>query len=101
MQLEDMMARYRSREYAKHHPHPKGKAGGKIENGTDEEREELMGHLMGGVRREVQRAEEEGWMFGDVGRGGVLEDGMEGEMGSGGGGGGVVMGGGGMGVVEG
>ncbi|KAJ9612389.1 hypothetical protein H2200_003986 [Cladophialophora chaetospira] len=38
-----------------------------------EEKEELMGLIMGSLRKEVARAEEEGWMYGDgVGSGGMV-----------------------------
>ena len=71
--IEELMQRYRSREFEKKRPKatPKTPNKGRIENGAetaDEEKEELMAHLMGCLRREVIRAEEEAWIFGEVGR---------------------------------
>ncbi|MBE7181112.1 MAG: hypothetical protein INR71_07885 [Terriglobus roseus] len=56
---------------------------------AEEERAELMAHLMGRLRREVARADEEGWMFGEPDPEGMAEGGMGTGIG-----GGLVSGGG-------
>lgn len=76
--------------------------GGLDDEEAEEERAELMAHLMGRLRREVSRADEEGWMFGEPDLEGM---GVEGGAGTGpagglvsGGVGGAAGGGGGVGV---
>ncbi|KIW75447.1 hypothetical protein Z517_10188 [Fonsecaea pedrosoi CBS 271.37] len=64
--LREMMARQRARA--------KGKVSTSAAVDEDEEleRDELMGLIMGSLRREVARAEEESWMFGEsLGMGGT------------------------------
>ncbi|RMD40435.1 hypothetical protein DV735_g4693, partial [Chaetothyriales sp. CBS 134920] len=75
--INAMMTRYRSRQYAKRAAHPTAgrsrrhqRAQGQ-QDGDEElaEEEELMNQLRSALRKEVYRAEEECWMFGEVERG--------------------------------
>ena len=97
--VSDLMTRYRSRRHqpsshSKQQPR-RPEEPGELE--AQEEKDELLGHLMAKLRQEVVRVEEEGWMFGDgsVDRGGERVD-EEGEGGYGYAGGGATGGGGGM-----
>ncbi|RMZ75297.1 hypothetical protein DV738_g5538, partial [Chaetothyriales sp. CBS 135597] len=73
--IHALMTRYRSHRYAKRaaHPHttrarrPQRATGGQTVDEEVEE-EELMNHLRSALRKEVCRAEEEAWMFGEVER---------------------------------
>lgn len=86
--LTDLMSRYRARKQARtsdtpaqasntpqpsrHHQQQRRQGGGRQpdpheDEEAEEERAELMAHLMGKLRKEVLRAEEEGWMFGEPG----------------------------------
>jgi hypothetical protein len=64
--LREMMARQRARAKGKSTASSMGRKA-EVENGeAQEEKEELMGLIMGSLRREVARADEEGWMFGET-----------------------------------
>jgi hypothetical protein len=67
--LRDMMSRQRARAKGKSAASSTVAAAAAEDEDEDEEaqeeKEELMGLIMGSLRREVGRAEEEGWMFGE------------------------------------
>ncbi|KIW71649.1 hypothetical protein PV04_03790 [Phialophora macrospora] len=66
--LREMMSRQRARAKGKSAASSTVAAAAEDEDEDEEaqeEKEELMGLIMGSLRREVARAEEEGWMFGE------------------------------------
>ncbi|RMZ78997.1 hypothetical protein DV737_g3640, partial [Chaetothyriales sp. CBS 132003] len=83
--IDGLMARYRSRQYARRTAHAKTTGLGRHPRAQKEE--ELMNHLKSALRREVCRAEEEAWMFGEVERSWVHSGGLDQDLG------GMVMGG--------